>query len=76
MGLQRLWNSIINKTQKETKHKKMSEMQTAGKNQGSTMDNIVIVRAINEHRKIEKKTHVYSLQIQSSVMTSYGSKTA
>ena len=54
MGLQRLWNSIINKTQKETKHKKMSEMQTAGKNQGSTMDNIVIVRAINEHRKIEK----------------------
>lgn len=76
MGLQRLWNSIINKTQKETKHKKMSEMQTAGKNQGSTMDNIVIVRAITEHRKIEKKTHVYSLQIQSSVMTSYGSKTA
>ena len=40
------------------------------------MDNIVIVRAITEHRKIEKKTHVYSLQIQSSVMTSYGSKTA
>ena len=32
MGLQRLCNSIINKTQKETKHNKMSEMQTAGKN--------------------------------------------
>ena len=77
MGLQRLWNSIINKTQKETKHNKMSEMQTAGKNQGSTMNNIVIVSAITEYRKIEKKkTHVYSLQIQSSVMTSYGCKTA
>ena len=75
MGLQRLWNSIINKTQKETKHNKMSEMQTAGKNQGSAMDNIVIARAITEHRKIEKRAQVYSLQLQSSVMTSYGSKT-
>ena len=68
MGLQRLCNSIINKTQKETKHNKMSEMQTAGKNQGSTMNNIVTVSAITEYRKIEKKKHMYILCRYSQVL--------
>ena len=38
----------VKKTQNETKHNKMSEMQTADKKQRSTMDNIVIVSAIIE----------------------------
>ena len=45
----------IKKTQNETKHKKMSEMQTAGKKQRSTMDNIVIISAIIEQRRIENR---------------------
>ena len=44
----------VKKTQNETKHNKMSEMQTADKKQRSTMDNIVIVSAIIEQRRIEK----------------------
>ena len=44
----------VKKTQNETKHNKMSEMQTVGKKQGSIMDNIVIVSAITEQRRIEK----------------------
>ena len=32
----------------------MSEMQTAGKNQRSTMENLVMVSAIIEQRRIEK----------------------
>ena len=44
----------VKKTQNETKHNKMSEMQTAGKKQRSIMDNIVIVSAITEQRRIEK----------------------
>ena len=42
----------------------MSEMQTAGKKHRSTMNNIVIVSAIIEQRRIEKKTHIYSSQMQ------------
>ena len=38
----------VKKTQNETKHNKMSEMQTASKKQRSTMDNIVIVSTIIE----------------------------
>ena len=34
----------------------MSEMQTAGKKQRSIMDNIVIVSAIIEQRRIEKSS--------------------
>ena len=50
----------VKKTQNETKHNKMSEMQTAGKNQRSTMDNIVIVSAIIEQRRIEKSnTYIF-----------------
>ena len=45
----------IKKTQNETKHKKMSEMQTAGKKQRSTMDNTVIVSGVIEQRRIEKR---------------------
>ena len=38
----------------------MSEMQTAGKKQRSTMDNIVIASAIIEQRRIEKRnTHIF-----------------
>ena len=50
-------------------------MQTAGKEQKSTMDNIAIVSAIIEHRRIEK-SNTYSLKMQLSVLTSYGCKTA
>ena len=46
----------VKKTQNETKHNKMSEMQTAGKKQRSIMDNIVIVSAIIEQRRIEKSS--------------------
>ena len=49
----------IQKTQNETKHNKMSEMQTSGKKQRLTMDNIIIVSEIIEQRKIEKKKHVF-----------------
>ena len=34
----------------------MSEMQTAGKKERSRMDNIVIVSAIIEQRRIEKRS--------------------
>ena len=48
------------KTQNETKHNKMSEMQTAGKKQRSTMNNIVIVSTIIEQRRIEERnTYVF-----------------
>ena len=41
------------------------------------MDNIVIVSAIIEERRIEKKnTHTHYSQIESSVLTGYGCKTA
>ena len=66
----------IQKTQNETKHNKMSEMQTSGKKQRLTMDNIIIVSEIIEQRKIEKKKHMYSLQMELSVLGSYGYKTA
>ena len=50
----------VKKTQNETKHNKMSEMQTADKKQRSTMDNIVIVSAIIDQRRIEKsKTYMF-----------------
>ena len=44
----------VKKTQNETKHNKMSEMQTADKKQRSIMDNIVIVSAITDQTRIEK----------------------
>ena len=45
----------MKKTQNETKHHKMSEMQTAGKKQRSKMERIVIVNAIIEQRGIDKR---------------------
>ena len=39
----------------------MSEMKTAGKNQRSIMDNIVIVSAIIGQARMEKKKHIYIL---------------
>ena len=44
----------VKKTQNETKHNKMSEMQTADKKQRSIMDNIVIVSTITDQTRIEK----------------------
>ena len=50
----------IKKAQNEIIHNKMSEMQTAGKKQRSTMENIVIVSAITEQRRIEKRnTYIF-----------------
>ena len=47
------------KTQNKTKHNKMSEMQTSGKKR-STMDNIVVVSAITEQRRIEtSNTYIF-----------------
>ena len=66
----------IKKTQNETKHNKMSEMQTAGKKQRSTMDNIVIVSAIIEQRRIEKRNTYAFLADAVKFLTSYGYKTA
>ena len=43
------------KAQNETIHDKMSEMQTAGNKQRSTMDVIVIVSTITEQKRIEKR---------------------
>ena len=56
----------IKKTQNEIIHNKMSEMQTAGKKQRSTMDNIVIVSAIVGQRRIEKR-NIYILHRCSKV---------
>ena len=48
------------KAQNETIHDKMSEMQTAGNKQRSTMDVIVIVSRITEQKRIEKRnTYIY-----------------
>ena len=47
-------------TQNKSIHKKMSEMQTAGKKQRLTMVNIVMVSIIIEQRRIEKKkTYIF-----------------
>ena len=45
----------IKKTQNETKHNKMSEIQTAGKKQRSTIENTAIVSAIIEQSRIKKR---------------------
>ena len=50
----------IKKTQNKTKHNTTPETQTASKKQRSTTDNIVIVNAIIEKRRIEKRnTYVF-----------------
>ena len=45
----------IKKKHNKTKHNRISEMQTTGKKQRSTIDNIVIISEIIEQRRIEKR---------------------
>lgn len=49
------------KNQNETIHNKTSGTQKAGKKQRSTMDSIIMVNAIIEQKKIDKKKHKYIL---------------
>ena len=49
------------KNQNETIHNKTTETQKAGKKQRSTMDSIIMVNAIIEQKRIDKKKHKYIL---------------
>ena len=50
----------------------MSNMQTEGKKNKSTMDNIIIINAIKEKQRQSHKTHTYFLLMQKNALTNYG----
>ena len=53
-------HEIVNKTQNKAVQSNMSKMQTAGKKNRSTMDNIIIINAIIEkQRQSYKNTYLF-----------------
>ena len=51
----KVYEKVKKKRQNKKIHSNMSQMQTAGRKQRSTMDNILIVSSIMEKRRQEKQ---------------------
>ena len=60
------------KTQNENKNWNMSQMQTVGRKQRSTVDNLIILNSIIENQRQNKNKHIYSLQMPKKVVINCG----
>ena len=63
---------IVKKIQNEAIQSNMSNMQTAGKKNRSTMDNIIITNAIIEKQRQSHKNTYLFLLMQKNALTNYG----
>ena len=63
---------ILKKTQNEAIQSNITNMQTAGKKNRSTMDNIIVIDAIIEKQNKVTKTHTIFFLMQENALTNYG----
>ena len=54
--------------QNKNKDKNISQMQTAGRKQGSIVDNLIILNSIIENQKQKNVKHIYYLQMSKNVL--------
>ena len=54
--------------QNKNKNKNISQMQTAGRKQGSIVDNLIILNSIIENQKQKNVKHIYYLQMPKNVL--------
>ena len=59
------------KVQNENKNENMSQLQTAGRKQRSTVNNLIILNSIIENQR-QNKNKTYSLQMPKNVLISCG----
>ena len=51
------------KIQNKKKNENMSQMQTTGRKQRSTVDNLIILNSMIENQRQNKKKNIYSLRM-------------
>ena len=64
----------VKKLQNENKEVNISSMQTAGKKNRSTIDNLIIMNAIIEKQRLEHKNTYIFLQMLKNALTNSGWK--
>ena len=60
------------KIQNEKKNENMSQMQTTGRKQRSTVDNLIILNSMIENQRQNKKKNIYSLRMPKNVLINCG----